>query len=942
MNKKPLAVILATVSLLPISFTIAEVPSKQTDKQIPVTSLRVDPKTYTVRGTARLGKYGDEKFIGWWREDGIVTIPLTVTNTTNKKDPTLYTLQARVAAATSGGDVIQLSLSNHKDPHQQALKTWTAPIAPTGGWGKYADASLGMVSLSKAGHYYLHCFPKKMNQDFINMGSVIFSPTGPVHFTIQGKKIFKKKFGEGQGNTLEAKVQTVEQQLAGFSVPEGFVIENVSHEGLGTIKPISLSFDDAGRLWTQTASEYPKDRNPTAFDKKGKDKILVFDHPHHSQPQRPRVFADGLVMPISVLPHNNGVHMILGSKIFFLQDTNKDGKADKRTLLMSGLGVKDSHTCAHHLTRTPGNWIVFSQGVHATGTVHTRDGKKIPFYQALMGRFKPDGTNLEIIGEGMNNIWAWSINKEGRTYIHEANDLGYSQAAFERDATYPSFLPTASRNPLMHPPTAPDLGLDGTGFCGIATGGESPRDFPKEWQNKNFVANPITGEINTVSYTIDELGNHTFKREQDLVTCSDPMFRPVNVSFGPDGCLYIIDWYNRTISHGTTTRNLDKHDTTSGRIWRVRHKSQKPYTPVNIEDSPNKKLLQHLKSKNLWEMRAAWHQIEKRQAKDLLPQLKDTITDSSSTDSIRIHALWSIESLNHFDADLWKYLLSSKNQHVRYEALRALSTIQPPLDEVFPLVRPLAKEKSYYVLNELVRFFRDTPQTKQPAHLEFLQSFFTEKSSLPQTKVKGWRHQYYPLGGSYEKRFLNQLIESIDKKRTRTPVIDEKKWGKTLTTHPAQSLKQSAKLNEKVKHLAKLFRTSKQANLAKGKTHFDTRCAICHGNNGFAPPINRGKGINPEELLTAILKPNDAIEDIFRSYRIIKKDGTSLEGFRSNITGDSITLSFMGGGKITVLHKDIREAGYIEGKSMMPEGMIGGLSDQDVIDLISFLTTTEK
>ena len=709
----------------------------------------------------------------------------------------------------------------------------------------------------------------------------------------------------------------------------------MSHEKLGAIKPISLAFDDAGRLWTQTAGEYPVDNMTSRFDSKGRDKILVFTEPHLPLPQTPRVFADGLVMPISVMPHDDGIHVIHGTKILKLEDTNSDGQADRTTTLMSGFGVKDSHTCAHRLTRGPGNWIYFSQGVLSTGTITTFDGEKVPFNQGLVARYQPDGTHLEIIGEGMNNIWAWAINREGRTFIHEANDLGYSQAAFERDATYPSFLATDSRNPLQHPPTSADLGLDGTGFCGIATTGTSPRDFPSEWRNFNFVANPITGEINTVSHTVDDLGNHHFKREPDLLTCDDPMFRPVNVTCGPDGCLYIADWYNRTISHGTTTRNLTKHARTLGRIWRVRHKSQRPLTPPNVKKAPSSALPAHLTSGNLWEMRAALHQIGKRQTNELIPSLTKLIQSPKINDSSRIHI-----RLGHFHAPLWKSLLTSKNQNVRHETLRSLSTLQPPLVGCMPLFEVLRKERSYYVINELIRFLRDTPQSLNEKHLTFAKSFRTPEEKLPSKKVRGWKKSYHALGGSYEKRFLNQLIDSIGRNRTILPPPDEDKWSQILEQHPKPDRKILAQLDANIARLSQLAQNS-TGDAAKGKLHFVARCAACHDGDkgGFAPPLGGGTHRPTHEVLTAILKPDEAVEGIFYTYKVIKNDGTTVEGFRSDLSHLDLTLTFMGGGQLKIPLKEIKKAGYLNGKSVMPENMADGMSDQDFLDLLAHLQT---
>ena len=906
-------------------------------------ALKILSKVGTIRPqdlhTFGVGLWSNDRQL-WWTDakpGDVLEVAIPV-----KKAGT-YRLGAGMTKARDYG-IVEFSLNGHKiagpiDLYNNGVtRTGTIPLGPpqklTAGEHKLTVKILG-------------AHPKALKSYMFALDYLILHPGDEAALKsyrttslLPAKSSKEKRFKEGMGNTLDAVARSMEEQLALFHLPKGFIIENVSHEKLGAIKPISLGFDDAGRLWTQTASEYPNDNNPARFKIRGKDKILVFPTPHLTKTQTPRIFAGGLVMPISVLPHDDGIHVIHGTEILKFEDLNSDGRADRTTTLMRGFGVKDSHTCAHRLTRGPGNWIYFSQGVHSTGLITTSDGKKVPFNQGLIGRYQPNGTRLEVIGEGMNNIWAWSINREGRTFIHEANDLGYSQAAFERDTTYPSFLATASRNPLQHPPTSSDLGLDGTGFCGIATCGTSPRDFPAEWRDFNFVANPITGEINTVSHTVDELGNHHFKREADLVTCDDPMFRPVNVCFGPDGCLYIADWYNRTISHGTTTRNLEKHARTLGRIWRVRHKTQKPGTPPNVEKSPTSQLLAHLTSSNLWEMRAAIHQIGKRQSTKFIPRLAQLIQNPKTSDSIRIHALWALESLDHFNPSLWKTLIKSENQNVRYEALRALSTLQPPLPECFALFENLHEEKSYYVVNELIRFLRDTPQPLGQEHLDFAKHFHTPLENLPNTKVQGWRTAYYAMGGSYEKRFLNQLIESIGKARSSHPQPDTEKWSQVIEPHQKTSAAVSAKLDTKIKRLGTLAQTTR-GEVAKGKTHFNTRCATCHdgAKGGFAPPLGGGAHRTPLEVITAILKPNEAVEGIFLTYKIIKKDGTTLEGFRSDLSHQDVTLTFMGGGQVKVSLQEIRKAGYIDGKSVMPDTMATGMSDQDILDLMSYLRT---
>ena len=193
-------------------------------------------------------------------------------------------------------------------------------------------------------------------------------------------------------------VYSPEEELAGFKVPEGFVVELVASERDGIINPIDMTFDDAGNLWTQTAEMYPLDpvanikwnellrlmNNPEEQEKnesfkrifklyrgeiKGADKILVLSNLYNKSAVKVNTWADGLAIPQSILPYKNGSYVAQGSELFFLSDTNNDGKADKRTPLLTGFGITDTHTMAHLLVRAPGDWIHFSHGALNKGNV---------------------------------------------------------------------------------------------------------------------------------------------------------------------------------------------------------------------------------------------------------------------------------------------------------------------------------------------------------------------------------------------------------------------------------------------------------------------------------------------------------------------------------------------------------------------------------------------
>ena len=744
-----------------------------------------------------------------------------------------------------------------------------------------------------------------------------------------------------QGNNEAAQPRPAAEQLKSFTLPPGFVAELVASEETGLPKPVSIAFDDAGRMWSMTATEYPRDQDPNIWKSPGRDRIVIIDEPHRPGPHQARVWADGMVMPLSVLPYRNGAIVAQGPEMLFLEDTNGDGQADKRTVLIHGFGVQDTHTMPHQLEFAPGNWIVFSQGVLNNGTAVTTTGKRVNFDKTVVARMRPDGSDLEVIGAGLNNIWSWAHGRDGRVFIHEANDFGYAVVPFEQDATYPSFIKRLvhPQSPY-HPPTTPNLNLGGTGFSGLALSDDRSGSFPKPFHNVLFVANPITRRINTVSFARGTNGVYRFEQLPDLLSTDDEFFRPIALRFGPDGCLYIVDWYNRIISHNEVDRNHPARDKTRGRIWRVRHESQKPRTIPNVAAAPTKDLLRHLQPDCTWELRAAWHQIVERHARELLPALVRLIQAKKTPDEVRIAALWCVEGLGHFDAKLWRELLANTNVDVRYEAVRAMSTVRPPIVQAFALLQPLAGEPTFRVRNEVLRHFRDRPEPLNSEQLGWLQRWRTTPDLTK--KVKGWDREYLQPGGVYESVFQNLLLQMVEEKgRPKVPEPISGQWIKVVRKAPAKSAEEKKQIAGRITGLTKLVEAASRADLAAGAAFFKTTCAACHSSDnassGFGPSLAGSKNRTTEAILTAIIDPSQAVESVFRTYHIETKDGETYDGFFGEESADALTVRFAGGLQQLVPVKNIKVAGYIEGSSVMPEGMLDALTDQQVIDLMRYI-----
>ena len=436
----------------------------------------------------------------------------------------------------------------------------------------------------------------------------------------------------------------------------------------------------------------------------GVDKVLVIDNPSEKVQGNIRVFADGLSLPQSILPYKNGVYIAHGSEMFFFADSNNDGKADSHETVLTGFGFNDTHTMAHTLVRGPGGWVHFSHGALNHGEVTaTASGNSETIRYSKIARFSLDGKNIEVLNNGFNNIWGVQLKANGQWFGTEANDKSFSLVPLHPMMGYKGIGNEKIRTYQPFPPKFHNFNVGGTGISGLAYDENGNSGFPEQWKNVGFLANPITNNINCVIADRQADGSVISKHLPDFLTCSDDWFRPVNIEFGPDGCLYIADWYNKIVSHNEVARNHPDRDKLHGRIWRVRHKSQKVGNVPNVLEASNSSLIKHLQADILWEKRAAWQQIVDRGAVELIPNLKQLALDSTQESATRIVALWALEGLGDYDKSVITELTKDAEADIRREAVRSLNTFKPSIEEVVELVKPLAKDSHYMVKEQVLR-----------------------------------------------------------------------------------------------------------------------------------------------------------------------------------------------------------------------------------------------
>ena len=474
-----------------------------------------------------------------------------------------------------------------------------------------------------------------------------------------------------------------EAERATFKLAPGFVAELVIAEPAAK-KIVDVAFDDAGRMWAVTASEYPLDGNEDSraaelYARGGRDQVLVVERPWEGEAKSPRVFADGLAMPMSVLPLEHAALVQHGSEILRLDDTDRDGRADKREVLLRGFGIEDSHLLPHRFLRAPDGWVYMAQGAFNHSNVVDRSGRTTRFDYCKLARFTLDGERFEVLGVGLNNIWGIAFDARGEFLIQEANDMGFGVIPFVFGATYPGIGQDRLRPYAPVQPTATELRFGGTGLSGLALT-TSAGVLPAPFEGAVFVANPIERKVQAVRRVGSGLETR-FEMLPELLTSSDTRFRPVAIHFGPDDGLYVVDWYNPIISHNEVPRTHPDRDRERTRVWRLRASNAPRFEPPDVTRFDARALVAGLESPRMFVQRAAWRQIVDRKLVELAPQLKQLALDASKPVAARALALWSLEGLRSVDAQLASAMLRDADAALRQAAVRGFASSGATLEQ---------------------------------------------------------------------------------------------------------------------------------------------------------------------------------------------------------------------------------------------------------------------
>ncbi|XZE45009.1 PVC-type heme-binding CxxCH protein [Pirellulaceae bacterium SH467] len=355
--------------------------------------------------------------------------------------------------------------------------------------------------------------------------------------------------------------RTPVEERAGFHVPEGFAVDLIASEP-EIAKPLNLAFDAKGRLWVTQTRHYPF---PVKEGEPATDSIVVLeDSDRDGDFETKRLFASDLNIPIGILPVDDGVIVFSIPNLWHLRDTDGDGVCDQRKVLYGPFDTsRDTHGMVNSLRDGGDGWIYACHGFNNQSNVAGRDGHRVSMQSGNIFRFRPDGSRIELYSQGQVNPFGMTQDRFGNWFSADCHSKPITQLL--QGGCNPSF--GRPDDGLGFVPSMMDHLHGSTAIAGLAHTKDSK--FPIEMTDQFLSGNVMTCRINRnqISY---QGATARATELPDLLTSDDSWFRPVDLVFGPDGHLYIADFYNKVIGHYEVPLDHPDRDRNSGRIWRVR------------------------------------------------------------------------------------------------------------------------------------------------------------------------------------------------------------------------------------------------------------------------------------------------------------------------------------------------------------------------------------
>ena len=454
-----------------------------------------------------------------------------------------------------------------------------------------------------------------------------------------------------------AKPQSPEEELASFQIIDGFTVNLFASEADGIVKPIQMRWDERGRLWVACAVSYPQIKP----GEKANDYVLVCeDTDGDGKADKFHKFVEGLFMPAGLELGDGGLYVAQGTELLHFKDTDGDDKADTKRIVLGGFGTADSHQMINCINWGFGGELWFTQGHHIYSRVETPYGVET-LNRAGVWRYRPRTGHLDPFFQWSSagaNCWGVTTTEYGQAFHKSGANIG---SWF----TTPGMV----RSDLAVNAQALNLCLAPIKQVGQEFLHSSM--FPKEMQGRIVIGGYYANLLEWHELKFEN-GIFSTTRLPNIIETKNNVFRPVEVRMGPDGGIYVADWYNPIIGHYQASYRHPDRDKEHGRVWRVTWKGGQVVKPVKLAKASVEELLEQVDSKERW----AWYQAKRllieSDSKEVLAAL-ETWTPKQN-DYRKLQALSLYEAHEAPRPELLKALLRSTDARIRAYATRTLST----------------------------------------------------------------------------------------------------------------------------------------------------------------------------------------------------------------------------------------------------------------------------
>ncbi|WP_276484168.1 PVC-type heme-binding CxxCH protein [Paraflavitalea pollutisoli] len=459
-----------------------------------------------------------------------------------------------------------------------------------------------------------------------------------------------------------------QESMSLIQVPVGFGLQLFAAEP-DVVNPIYMNWDERGRLWVIETVDYP---NEIKDEDKGDDRIKILeDTDGDGKADKITIFAEKLNIPTSFVFVNGGILVSQAPAFLFLKDTDGDDKADVRQEMLKGWGKEDTHAQASNLRYGLDNKIWGVVGY--SGYYNGKKGKDSLRFGQGVYRFNPNGSGLEYLSNTSNNTWGLGFSEEFDVFISTANNthsafLGMPKRYFDKAKIRETGVEKIESHYPMHVATKNLRQVDVHGGFTAAAGHSlyTARNFPAAYWNRiAFVTEP-TGRL--IHRNILQQSGSGFKEDFDgwnMLVSADEWAAPIQAEVGPDGALWVTDWYDFIIQHNPTP-SVDRggykaengkgnayvnplRDHERGRIYRIYNKDNDQKNTTKLDKKDPAGLIQALASDNMFWRTTGQRLLVENGSTTVLPQLYKLVQneqlDGAGINPPALHALWTMKGL---------------------------------------------------------------------------------------------------------------------------------------------------------------------------------------------------------------------------------------------------------------------------------------------------------